>query len=505
MRRMPGTTQAKITRHGITLLVVGLVFLIRRPIEASVGVGASPNLYLPVVTIIAWYGGFGAGVAAVVMWGLLWVYFEIPPFGSIGIQSPTDQFRVVVFLGEGFLLALIIAMLHAARRSSVENAREAEHYRMASGRNEVQLRESEERFRRERDFAEGLIDTAQVVVLVLDATGRVVRVNRFLEQIAGHHPDGVRRLDWFAHFVPNRDQPRARDAFRNALIRVEGSQISHAVQTLDGGEREVEWAYRLLPDDNSAGGIDDSGRILAIGHDITALKEAQRRALQAERLAAIGQMVTGLAHESRNALQRSQACLEMLQFRLEDRPEALDLVAGIQDAQDDLQRHYEEVRCYAAPIHLDRRPCDLPSILREAWEHLEWTRRGRDASLAEVGPAPYEFIGDRSRLIQVFRNIMDNALAACPDPVHVEASWSEVIGGEYPSTQMAIRDNGPGLHPEQRRNLFEPFFTTKTQGTGLGLAIARRIIEAHGGTIHLGLDCSAGAEIVITLPRSAPC
>ena len=57
---------------------------------------------------------------------------------------------------------------------------------------------------------------------------------------------------------------------------------------------------------------DDGPAILAVGQDITFLKQAQERALQAERLAAIGQMVTGLAHESRNALQRIQACLEML-------------------------------------------------------------------------------------------------------------------------------------------------------------------------------------------------
>ena len=57
---------------------------------------------------------------------------------------------------------------------------------------------------------------------------------------------------------------------------------------------------------------EDGPAILKVGQDITFLKQAQERALQAERLAAIGQMVTGLAHESRNALQRSQACLEML-------------------------------------------------------------------------------------------------------------------------------------------------------------------------------------------------
>ncbi len=55
-------------------------------------------------------------------------------------------------------------------------------------------------------------------------------------------------------------------------------------------------------------------------------------------------MVTGLAHESRNALQRSTACLEMRALEVEDRAEALDLVARIQKAQNHLHHLYEEVR-----------------------------------------------------------------------------------------------------------------------------------------------------------------
>jgi signal transduction histidine kinase len=250
---------------------------------------------------------------------------------------------------------------------------------------------------------------------------------------------------------------------------------------------------------------DDQGATFAIGGistDITELKQAQGRAVQAERLAAIGQMVTGLAHESRNALQRSQACLEMLRFRLEGRADSLDLVSGIQDALDDLQRLYEEVRTYAAPLAIVRREVSLWSIVQEAWSQLEWTLRGRDARLIAAGMGDDRCPADAPRLIQVFRNLLDNSLAACHDPVVVTVEWSpaEIEGG--PALRVALRDNGPGFTPEQQRNLFEPFYTTKTQGTGLGMAIARRIVEAHGGSIAAGRDVPAGgAEIVIFLPK----
>jgi len=89
--------------------------------------------------------------------------------------------------------------------------------------------------------------------------------------------------------------------------------------------------------------------ILAVGQDITSLKHAQEQTLQSERLAAIGQMMAGLAHKSGNALARSQACLEMLAFAVEDQPKAVSLIARVQSAQDHLKQLYDEVRNYAAP------------------------------------------------------------------------------------------------------------------------------------------------------------
>jgi two-component system, LuxR family, sensor kinase FixL len=105
---------------------------------------------------------------------------------------------------------------------------------------------------------------------------------------------------------------------------------------------------------------------------------------------------------------------------------------------------------------------------------------------------------DPFRLEQVLRNIFENSLAACRDPVEVACS-PDTLDGE-PALRVAVRDNGPGLNAEQRQRIFEPFFTTKTQGTGLGMAIAERIVEAHGGQIGVGTP-ACGAEILITLPR----
>jgi len=234
------------------------------------------------------------------------------------------------------------------------------------------------------------------------------------------------------------------------------------------------------------------------------LKEAQRKVVQGERLAAIGQMVTGLAHESRNALQRSQACLEMLALEVRDRPAALDFIARLQKAQDHLHHLYEEVRTFAAPIQLNRERCNLQEILNQTWEHLAVSRGNRDARLiCEESPLDLHCSADRHRLEQVFRNILDNSLSACSDPVRIDVRWSESRLGHHSALQVSLADNGPGLNPEQQARIFEPFYTTKTRGTGLGMAIIKRIVEAHGGTVCVGAEHGPGAEIVVDLPRES--
>lgn len=245
-------------------------------------------------------------------------------------------------------------------------------------------------------------------------------------------------------------------------------------------------------------------RIAESRRDKEELREAHERLLQSERLAAIGQMMTGLAHESRNALQRSQACLEMLKLEVKDQPVVLDLLSRMQNAQDHLHQLYEEVRDYAAPIRLKRDSHDLQGILHETWDHLSTQRDGRDVRL-EFHTADAHHVGyvDKFAIEQVYRNVLENSLSACSDPVRIRVSFRTTKLDGRPAFEISLADNGPGLSPDARHKIFEPFFTTKTKGTGLGMAIVRRIVEAHGGRIAVGRTCP-GAEILITLPSAEP-
>ncbi len=242
----------------------------------------------------------------------------------------------------------------------------------------VERRRLAEALRKEREFVESLVAQAQAIVLVLDPQGRIVRFNPYLEEISGCKLAEVEGRDWFTTFLPERDRDRIRSVFADTLADVETSGTTNPIVTRNGRQRLIKWSNKTLKD--AAGCVTG---VLAVGLDVTDLNEAQQKALQAERLAAIGQMMTGLTHESRNALQRSKACLEMLALEVEDRPQALKMVARIEKAQDHLQRLFEEVRTYAAPVNLQREPCGLDQLWRETWSYLAQARKEKNVELRQ--------------------------------------------------------------------------------------------------------------------------
>ncbi len=234
------------------------------------------------------------------------------------------------------------------------------------------------------------------------------------------------------------------------------------------------------------------------------LKRAEQRALQAERLAAVGEMVAVLAHEGRNYLQRIQANVEMLHLDLADNVESLQSLVCIENASAGLGQLLEDVRQYSAPIMLERDLWSLQGIWQQAWNDLAPSRKDRDAKLQEeTNGLNLQCEVDQQRLHQVFRNLMENSLAACSDTVSIEIHCSDATVAERPAVCLTVRDNGPGLTDEQKKKVFDAFYTTKSSGTGLGMTIVKRIVEAHGGRIAFGAASEGGAELVITLPRRA--
>jgi PAS domain S-box-containing protein len=327
--------------------------------------------------------------------------------------------------------------------------------------------------------------------LILDNQQQIVDCNPAAAAKLGYEPAMLRgqKLDTLMPAGEERERADLWTSFFGGGKQVGECRLSRR----DAAIIDVE--YRAV--ENIAPGL----HLLSI-HDITARKRAEARMRQAERLAAVGETMAGLVHESRNALQRSKACLEMLAMEVEDRPAALDLVARAQRAQDDLQRLYEEVRQWAAPLHLRREPCDLRDLWTEVWTHVRQARPERAARLKEHVTGDTTCECDCFAMAQVFRNIFENAIEASPEQGEVTVRCKGVHADNGNEICITIADQGRGLSAEEQARIFEPFFTTKAKGTGLGMAIVQRIVQSHGGAISARSE--GGAQIEVTLPRGAP-
>jgi len=141
----------------------------------------------------------------------------------------------------------------------------------------ARLKSAEEALRVERDFAESLLNTAQAIVLVLGTRGRIIRFNRYMEEISGYSLAEVRDKDWFSTFLPERDHARLRELFKKAAGDIQTRGNVNPIITKDGQERQIEWYDKTLKDaDGKVVGL------LAIGQDITERKRAEEALRKSE-------------------------------------------------------------------------------------------------------------------------------------------------------------------------------------------------------------------------------
>jgi PAS domain S-box-containing protein len=373
------------------------------------------------------------------------------------------------------------------RCNYLQEANEALQAKLLEQQEITELKKAEQALRESEQTLRATLESTADGILVFTESGRITHYNERFARMWGFPPELMETHDDALLLKAAADQLQDPQAFLRRVREIyETTGHETDILYFKDGRIFERFSCPLMRDGREIGHVSSF-------RDVT----AQR---QAERLAAIGEVAAGLAHESRNAMQRMQACLEMLALEVQDRPEALDLLNRMQAAQDHLHHLHEEVREYAAPIVLNCEPVPLEHVVREAWRHLESTWSARTVQFRCSAEQAALYL-DRLAVESVFRNIFENALEACRDPVKIDvrSGPAELNGGA--ATEIVVRDNGPGLNPPQQRRIFEPFYTTKTQGTGLGMAISRRLIEAHGGRIAARTALAGGAEIVITLPR----
>ncbi len=134
------------------------------------------------------------------------------------------------------------------------------------------LKDAELEMREQRDFAETLIDTAQVIVLVLDCAGRIVRFNDYMERLGGWRLDEVRGKDWFDTFLPHEKRDADRELFKAAIHDIQTVGSVGILLTREGLHLSIEWYDKTLKDEKG-----NTTGLLAIGMDISPRQRAEQQ------------------------------------------------------------------------------------------------------------------------------------------------------------------------------------------------------------------------------------
>ncbi len=346
------------------------------------------------------------------------------------------------------------------------------------------------------------------------------RVRILNEEILHNMSGGVVAVDRFGAIAFANAQGSALLGLKDPPARLQGRDYARTLpadvallfrQVLSGGdplekeirlgETPVEVAIAPLGD----GRVEGLRGAVAIFNDLTLRSQVEQMEQRAERFQALLEMSAGIAHEIRNPLASIRGAVQELDsssFAGEDDRKLLQIVLRESDR---LNRIVSDFLEYATERPVELALVNVADVLREAADTLgARTPPTRTKIRLEV---PRQIIGRGAgdKLQQVFLNLGLNALEACGDGGHLVIrclSASEPGGGLRDGVLVEFEDDGPGIAKEDLPKLFTPFFTTKPRGTGMGLAIARKIVQAHKGTISIDSTPGKGTVARVWIPAS---
>lgn len=342
-------------------------------------------------------------------------------------------------------------------------------------------------------------------VIVTDTTERVTFLNPAAENLTGssarqvcNHP--LARLFPFDGWIV--------EMARKTLAT--GSGCRHGEIDLAGpGRPPLPVAAAVSPVLDAAGRVE--GAVLLI-HDVSYWKDLEEASRYADRAASLELLSSGLAHEIKNPLGAIKGAAQLLEQTPNRQGQTVDEhTAVIVREVDRLTRLLDELRDIAHPPPLTFEPVNihkvLDTVLGLSRQRREWQEI---AFVPQFDPSLPEIRANESKLVQVFLNLVINALQAMGGKGALTISTRIVTnyhvrrerGAQARFLAVEVEDTGPGIAQGDLENLFASFFTTKPGGSGLGLAICQQIVTQHGGRIWVLNRPRGGAIARVCLPMA---
>jgi two-component system sensor histidine kinase CpxA len=223
---------------------------------------------------------------------------------------------------------------------------------------------------------------------------------------------------------------------------------------------------------------------------IETLMTAERRLLQ------------DISHELRSPLTRLHLAVELARTAT-DRDQPL---ARIQKEIDRLttlvETLIEMTRAEGDPATRKSQPVKLDALVQDVVQSCSLEAQARHCRIVMSGDARGTVSGDPELLRRAFENVLRNAIRYAPEASDIDVRVDEGNA----STDISVRDGGPGVPDDALPHLAQPFFRaddsrdSATGGVGLGLAIAQRAVHLHHGTL-LAENAHPGLRVTLTLPN----
>lgn len=224
-------------------------------------------------------------------------------------------------------------------------------------------------------------------------------------------------------------------------------------------------------------------------------REAEILRRDRERYREISAFTSGVAHEIKNPLNSLSLLFELLHKKAPLGMEE-DVGAGKIQVQK-IASIIDQFSSSLKPFQLQKENLDPEDLLKEVQTSIEARLEGKEIDIQILGARSRaaKMFGDRELLLQVFSNILKNAIESMEKGRIIIRIKPRRRGME-----ISISDQGPGISPQNQEKIFQPFFSTKKDGMGIGLYLTKRIIQAHQGHIEFSSPPGQGVTFRIHLP-----